>query len=361
MEDMVTAAILRGFYTNKKVLITGHTGFKGSWLTAALHYFGAVNTGYALAPEYEEGIFNFIDATHPCTSIINDIRNRTDLAKTVTDVQPDVIFHLAAQPLVRDSYEKPAETFEVNVSGTANLLESVKNLNNKCAVVVVTTDKVYLNHERDIPYTEADRLGGYDPYSASKACAELVADSFRHSFFNITELERHKKSVATVRAGNVIGGGDWSRDRILPDIVRSLRAGRPVLVRNPESVRPWQHVLEAVSGYLILAMKLYLNEARFSGAYNLGPLPEDHIPVKDLVRTAIDAWGSGEWSDVSNQSSPHEAGLLKLDIRKALKELDWEPKLNAAQAILWTIDWYKASNDEKSDCTYQQIKEYFVP
>lgn len=355
MENLVTS-----FYKDKKIFITGHTGFKGSWLTAVLHSFGTNIKGYALEPEQPGGLFDFLQPLSLAENVIADIRDKDRLMDEINKFQPDMIFHLAAQPLVRRSYQMPADTFHINVTGTANLLEAVSGLSNKCEIVVITTDKVYHNREEDVLYNEDDMLGGYDPYSASKACTELVVDSFRKSFFNIDNYELHQKALASVRAGNVIGGGDWSTDRIIPDIINSLQHARPVLVRNPSAVRPWQHVLEAVSGYLLLGIKLSQHPREFSKAYNFGPLPGDHLPVKELVQTAINAWGSGEWKDISGADQPHEAGLLKLDITRALKELGWKPKLNAASAITWTVDWYRQSDDNKAAYTFKQVKDYLL-
>jgi CDP-glucose 4,6-dehydratase len=259
---------------------------------------------------------------------------------------------------VRRSYEIPAETFDVNAVGTANLLEVMNGLSKKCTAIIITTDKVYENKEINYYYTEEDVLGGYDPYSASKAAAEIVVSSFRNSFFNPAKYATHQKAIASVRAGNVIGGGDWSRDRIIPDIVRSLQAGEPVAVRNPKAVRPWQHVLEPLSGYLQAGMLLHEEPVNYSGAYNFGPLPEDHLPVKDLVETAINCWGSGTWSDRSDATQPHEAGLLKLSVNKAKQVLNWEPKLNSKTAIEWTINWYRQAPEDRFTYTVEQIKNF---
>ncbi len=346
------------YYKDKKVFITGHTGFKGAWLMACLHLAGAKIKGYALEPEYD-GLYNRLVPHAFGESIIADIRDKQRLQKEIDSFQPDFVFHLAAQPLVRRSYEIPAETFEVNVVGTANLLEVITQLNKKCTTVVITTDKVYANKEQDILYNEEDQLGGYDPYSASKAATELVVDSFRTSFFNYNSYKQHQKAVASARAGNVIGGGDWSKDRILPDIVRSLQANMDIIVRNPSAVRPWQHVLEPLSGYLQLGMLLDQQPKKFSTAYNFGPLPSDHFTVRQLVEQAIKCWGNGNWTDQSNPNEPHEAGLLKLDISKAKDELDWIPKSSGNEAIQWTINWYKQQTDQQLDFTLQQIKKYF--
>ena len=352
---MVNNAI-RSYYTGNKVFVTGHTGFKGAWLISWLQLLGANISGYALPPE--EGLFNIISPNITFESAYADIRDKDKLNKAIQNFQPDIIFHLAAQALVRRSYEIPSETFEVNAVGTANLLEAVIKLEKKCTVIVVTTDKVYENKEADYHYTESDELGGYDPYSASKAAAEIVVSSFRNSFFPVAKYATHQKAIASVRAGNVIGGGDWNADRIVPDIVRALTAGEAVPVRNPNAVRPWQHVLEPLSGYLLTGMLLGGDVNIYSGAYNFGPLPDDHLPVKELVDTAIACWGSGSWSDRSDATQPHEAGLLKLDISKAQKVLNWQPKLNSKEAIEWTINWYREQKDNQAAYTLQQIKNY---
>ncbi|SEW44912.1 CDP-glucose 4,6-dehydratase [Chitinophaga sp. YR573] len=336
---------LQDFYTNKKVFLTGHTGFKGAWMAAWLQQLGAIVKGYALPPEYDNGVYDYI---RPADSILDDIRNKAALQTAIKEFQPDFIFHLAAQPLVRRSYEIPAETFDVNVTGTANVLEAANNL--KCTIVIITTDKVYENKEQDILYKEGDALGGYDPYSASKACAELVVSSFRNSFNN--------KAIASVRAGNVIGGGDWNKDRIIPDIVRALSNEQVIEVRNPVSVRPWQHVLEPIGGYLQLGALLQQDPAKYAKAYNFGPVAEDHLTVKELVEKAISIWGNGQWKDASKPGQLHEATLLKLDISLAKEELQWRPKLNAAQAIEWTINWYKQPANNRQAYTIQQINEY---
>ena len=359
MEDLVTLTDLSGVFKHKKVFVTGHTGFKGSWLLACLHLLGAKVKGYALAPEYQNSLYALLEPLSVAQSIIADIRDNDRLTKELLDFQPDFIFHLAAQPLVRRSYEIPAETFAVIVAGTANLLEAASRITGKCTIVVITTDKVYENKEVNELYKEADLLGGYDPYSASKACTELVANSFRNSFFNPATFQTHKKSLATARAGNVIGGGDWNRDRLVPDIVRALAKGQTIEVRNPASVRPWQHLLEPLAGYLVLAAWLDKDPLTHSKAYNFGPLPGDHLTVQELVENAIHSWESGSWKDVSTPGQLHEAGLLKLDISLALRELNWHPKLNAATAIDWTLRWYKQPSGKQAEYTFAQINDYF--
>lgn len=358
MENVVNLQQLNNFYKGRKVFITGHTGFKGAWLTALLHQLGAEVKGYALAPEYAHGVFDVLQPLQLQQSIIADIRHRQQLADELLDFQPDLVFHLAAQPLVRRSYAIPAETFEVNAVGTANLLQALQQVKGKCTAVIVTTDKVYENRETPVLYKETDRLGGYDPYSASKACTELVVSAFRNSFFHPDAYQEHQKAIASARAGNVIGGGDWSEDRIIPDIVRALLADKTIPVRNPAAIRPWQHVLEPLCGYLLLAMQLHHNPHNYSPAYNFGPLPGDHLTVKELVTTAVACWGSGHWEDVSGAGQPHEATLLQLDINLAIQELQWHPKLSAADAIRWTLEWYRQPIHRQADFTFQQIKDY---
>lgn len=359
MENLVDSKTLRSYYSGKKVFVTGHTGFKGAWLMTWLQQLGAVVKGYALAPEYAECLFNILEPLQLAESVIADIRNKEKLEEEILSFQPDYIFHLAAQPLVRRSYQIPAETFEVNAVGTANVLEGVNRLPGKCAVIIITTDKVYENKEQDILYNEADVLGGYDPYSASKACAEIVVNSFRNSFFNVEKIDQHKKAIVSVRAGNVIGGGDFSEDRIIPDIIKALRNRNAIEVRNPSAVRPWQHVLEPLGGYLLLGGLLHDEPVKYSGAYNFGPNPADHLTVKQLAEMAIKVWGSGEWKDTSDKNQVHEANLLKLDISKAKEILSWQPKLNAVEAIDWTISWYKQTTDV-AGFTFKQINDYML-
>ncbi|WP_281238840.1 CDP-glucose 4,6-dehydratase [Flavobacterium praedii] len=331
---------LKNTYQGKKVFLTGHTGFKGAWMLKTLSLLGAEVKGYALAPQTKEDLFHLIDGETICTSVIADLRDKQRLEEELVSFQPDFVFHLAAQPLVRLSYDIPAETFEVNVIGTANVLDAVRLLDKKCDVVLITTDKVYHNNEWIYPYRENDRLGGYDPYSASKACAELVIDSYRNSFFNIKNYDQHEKSIAVARAGNVIGGGDWSQDRLIPDIAKAFAFENPVVIRNPNSVRPWQHVLEPVMGYLLLGANLAVEPIKFGQAYNFGPHLPDALPVEEMLKLAIASWGKGEYIVEKVEGQPHEAGLLKLDISKAIAELKWQPKMNARQAVSMTMDWY---------------------
>ncbi|MVT07435.1 CDP-glucose 4,6-dehydratase [Chitinophaga tropicalis] len=348
-------------YKGKKIFLTGHTGFKGSWLLVWLHQLGAKVKGYSLAPEKADDLYHQLNGDSLCESVIADIMDYERLEKELLAFEPDFIFHLAAQPLVRLSYEKPVETFAINSIGTAHVLQALARLNKPCNAVMITTDKVYHNNEWIYPYRETDQLGGYDPYSASKACAELVINSYRNSFFNINEYDSHWKAVAVARAGNVIGGGDWARDRIIPDIVRALRNGQPVSVRNPRSVRPWQHVLEPLGGYLLLGHYLSVAPYQYSTAYNFGPFMEDNMEVEDLVKVALEIWQEGTYEVQQLKGQPHEAGLLRLDISKAINELKWKPKLNAAQAVERTINWYKEVSSGKMeayDLVRRDIERY---
>lgn len=364
MENMVESVLfneLKNAYQGKKIFLTGHTGFKGAWMLKTLSVLGAEVKGYALVPQTPNDLFHLIDGDKICDSVIADLRDKKRLEEEILSFQPDYVFHLAAQPLVRLSYEIPSETFEVNAIGTAHLLDAIRLLDKKCDVVLITTDKVYHNNEWVYPYRENDRLGGYDPYSASKACTELVIDSYRNSFFNTKNYDSHKKGIAVARAGNVIGGGDWSKDRLIPDIVRALIANETIVIRNPKSVRPWQHVLEPVIGYLILGMYLSQTPTNYSQAYNFGPYLSDSLPVEEMLKLAIASWGKGEYKVENVEGQPHEAGLLKLDISKAITELKWYPKMNAQQAVSMTMDWYSEFNSNKKeilDFTTKQIKAF---
>lgn len=352
---------LKEYYQGKKVFLTGHTGFKGSWMLYWLKLLGAEIKGYALKPENEQDLFYAINGEELCESIIADVNDQEKLIHEITRFQPDFIFHLAAQPLVRLSYEIPAETFATNALGTAHLLDGVKQLDKACTVVCITTDKVYENKEWHYPYRENDRLGGYDPYSASKACAELIISSYRNSFFNASNYNSHKKSISSARAGNVIGGGDWAKDRIIPDIIRALQNNEPVKVRNPLAVRPWQHVLEPIGGYLHLGAKMVDNPLKFGDSWNFGPLAEDNLIVEKLVKVALNIWGSGSYKKSNLSNQPHEAGLLKLDISKTQNELEWYPKYSSQKSIAETIQWYKQAlvdPDNSEQIIINDIKKF---
>lgn len=363
MEDMVESIFhtLKSAYGGKKIFLTGHTGFKGAWMLKTLTLLGAEVKGYSLAPQTEDDLFCLINGETICDSIIADLRDKKRLQEELNSFQPDFVFHLAAQPLVRLSYEIPAETFEVNVIGTANVLDSVNLLGKQCSVILITTDKVYHNNEWIYPYRENDRLGGYDPYSASKACAELVIDSYRNSFFNVKKYYQHQKAIAVARAGNVIGGGDWSKDRLIPDVAKAFAVGKPVTIRNPQSIRPWQHVLEPVIGYLLLGAHLNSDPVKYSQAYNFGPQLSDALSVEEMLILAINSWEGNDYIVEKVEGQPHEAGLLKLDISKSIAELNWQPKMNAKLAVGMTMDWYRVFNSNKDgilDFTTDQVNTF---
>lgn len=353
-----------GYYKNKRILLTGHTGFKGSWMLKWLQLLGANVMGYALEPTQKKCLYNLIEGDKLCHSIIGDICNEEKLGIAIYSFQPEIIFHFAAQPLVRYAYTHPIETFKTNAVGTACLLNTARTLKNGCTIINVTTDKVYDNKEWIYPYRETDALGGYDPYSSSKACSEIITASFISSFFSLSNYANHKISVATCRAGNVIGGGDWSDDRIIPDMITSLNSKKTIPIRNPNAVRPWQHVVEPLSGYLLLAMQLSLNPQVFSGAWNFGPDSHDNVTVKEIVDYAIKFWGSGDYSIQANQDQPHEANQLKLDISKAVSLLKWSPKWSAQEAVKKTIEWYKVFNTSPTEAVNlinKTILDYFLP
>jgi CDP-glucose 4,6-dehydratase len=347
-------------FAGKKVFITGHTGFKGSWLTYWLHSLGAIVKGFSLWPITEPNLFSELAIDKSTDTVIGNINNAVLVQKELLSFQPDYLFHLAAQPLVRKSYKDPLDTFQTNVTGTANVLNAFRFLDKPCICVCITTDKVYQNHEWIYPYRENDPLGGYDPYSASKACAELVISSFTNSYFNLNTFAQHKKAIASARAGNVIGGGDWSEDRLLPDIVRALSNNGEIVIRNPKSVRPWQHVMEPLLGYMQLALCLKANASAYSGAWNFGPSPEDNISVIELSNIVVDIWGKGDIKVTENEKAPHEARLLRLDISKAVGELRWTPKMPAEEAIQRTVKWYKGfyNGDKVKGLMDEDLKYY---
>jgi len=329
-------------FKNKSVLVTGHTGFKGSWLSLWLHELGAKVTGLALPPNTAPSHFELIRLQDLITHTEGDIRNDEVVRRVFETAQPEIVFHLAAQPLVRDSYDDPKTTFDTNVGGTVNVLEAIRSCASVKAMVVVTSDKCYENKEWVWGYRENDPMGGHDPYSASKGAAEIICASYVQSFFAKNALGPHI-GFATARAGNVIGGGDWAKDRIIPDCIRALSEGEPIVVRNPHATRPWQHVLDPLSGYLLLAQRLLEDPERFSGSWNFGPMGNGHIPVIDLANKFITAWGAGNIQTIQTETNaPHEAHLLRLCIDKAMNELSWKPFLGGGDAIDWTVGWYKA-------------------
>ena len=327
-------------YKGKKVFLTGHTGYKGSWLIYCLRQMGAEVLGYSLEPE-DHSLYLKIQGDALCDSQIADILDFSALKKTLAEFQPDYVFHLAAQSLVRESYRYPQDTFNINIIGTVNLLEAVKSVNSQCTVIVVTTDKVYENMEWIHPYRESDQLGGHDPYSSSKACAEIVSESYRNSFFNPSCYVEHQTAVATARAGNVIGGGDWNKDHLVPDIINALSQDGVVQIRSPQAVRPWQHVLEPIFGYLQLGIALKNQPQQFSSAWNFGPELADNVTVESFVQRVIRIWGQGRYKAAPENADLHEATLLRLDISKAASLLHWKPLFTVDQAIKYTVEWYR--------------------
>jgi CDP-glucose 4,6-dehydratase len=335
----------RKFWRGKSVFLTGHTGFKGGWLTVWLIDMGANVCGYALPPDTEPSYFALCDLERKVKSVVGDIRDGAALTRSIAAARPDIVFHLAAQPLVRRSYGQPAETFETNVLGTVNLLEAIRSTDSVKAVVVVTSDKCYENAEWPWGYRETDPLGGHDPYSASKACAEIVCAAYQRSFFEIT---KSSASIATVRAGNVIGGGDWSDDRIVPDAIKAFTRGIPLLVRNPSSVRPWQHVLEPLAGYLLLAQRLYHEGPSYAGTWNFGPHEENAVAVSRLADAVARHWGNrAVWRVEKSVSALHETNCLRLDCGKARALLGWRPRLPLDESVEMTVRWYRAATGQK--------------
>jgi len=330
----------QSFWSGKRVFLTGHTGFKGAWLSHWLVSLGAMVKGYSLEPPTEPNLFDTLGLAADLESDIGDIRDHERLTASVMVFRPEIIFHLAAQPLVRLSYREPRLTYETNVMGTLNLFEAVRACDSVRSVVTITTDKCYENKEWVWGYRETDPMGGYDPYSSSKACAELLTAAYRHSYFNPDAYGRsHGVSLASARAGNVIGGGDWALDRLLPDCVRSLAKGVTISIRNPHATRPWQHVLDPLAGYLVLAERMYTDGLGYCEGWNFGPGDEGVMDVENVVKTAIEAWGSGGYS-ITPDADLHEAQLLKLDPSKAHARLGWSTKLDVRSAIRWSIDWY---------------------
>jgi len=359
MEKLVMLDVLKKTYAGKKVFLTGHTGFKGSWLLVMLKELGAEVVGFSLKPESEKDLYHQINGDQLCTSIIGDIRYRERVKHAILDFQPDFVIHMAAQALVIPSYADPLGTMDTNVMGTLHVLDAFRQLDKPCVMVNITTDKVYENKERLEPYTEDEPKGGYDPYSASKAAAEIVSQSYRLSFLNPDQYDTHHKSMSTVRSGNVIGGGDWNEARIIPDLARALGQNEKLVLRNPKAVRPWQHVLDPLYGYLLLGARMAQDPVAFASAYNFGPEPENELTVEELVQISIDVWGSGSYEVQQVEGQLHEAGLLKLDIQKAKSTLNWQPMLNAKDTVSWTIDWYKTTESQWAKKTTAQVRSYF--
>lgn len=350
----------QAFWRGKKVFLTGHTGFKGSWLTLWLQALGAHVTGFALAPDTTPNLFMLGRVSDGIQSIIGDIRDRALLANAMKEARPDIVIHMAAQPLVRESYVTPVETYETNVMGTVHVLDAVRQVPGVRSVVIVTTDKCYENREWEWGYRENEAMGGYDPYSSSKGCAELVTSAYRNSFFNPSTYAKHGVAVGSGRAGNVIGGGDWAADRLIPDIMRAISQGETVNIRNPHAIRPWQHVLEPLSGYLMLAEKLYTDGPRFADAWNFGPNDSDAQPVQAIVERLTSQWGDGAQWRLDGGNHPHEATFLKLDCSKAHARLGWRPRWDLNHTLDTIVAWYKsaARDEDLKTVTLAQIDEY---
>ena len=351
--------IFNNFYKRKRVLITGHTGFKGSWLSIWLHELGAEVIGVSLEPFSQKDNYALSGIENLITDLRGDIRDGQLMKYIFQKYQPEIVFHLAAQPLVRLSYDIPVETYEVNVMGTINILEAIRCTDSVKVGVMVTTDKCYENKEQIWGYRENEPMGGYDPYSSSKGAAEIAIASWRNSFFKPEEYKKHGKSIASVRAGNVIGGGDWALDRIIPDCIRALESEKTISIRNPKAVRPWQHVLEPLSGYLLLAQKIWNEPSKYCEGWNFGPKIESIATVWEVASNVINNYGKGKLEDYSDPNAVHEANLLMLDISKAKLELCWEPLMNLKQCIGLTVDWYKRyKNENVYTLCVEQIEKY---
>lgn len=369
VEDMGVDLLmgLSSFYAGKRVFLTGHTGFKGAWLCLWLHALGAKITGYALKPPTAPNLFELCNIPELITSVIGDVRDFESLLSAMRETSPEIVFHLAAQPIVRASYSDPVETYTVNVMGTVNLLEAVRHVPGVKAVVNVTTDKCYENQEWLWGYREHEPLGGHDPYSSSKACSELITAAYRRSFFSHPPMHPITGSpcqstlaqLATARAGNVIGGGDWAKDRLIPDCIRSMLKNEKLMIRNPSAIRPWQHVLEPLAGYLLLAMRLHEEGSPYAAAWNFGPCDQDCRPVRWIVERISGFFNDFVW-ECESASHAHEANILKLDSSKACSRLGWQPRWRLETALYKTVEWYQAMLDgmDMRPVTLDQIRGY---
>lgn len=348
------------FWHGKRVFMTGHTGFKGSWLSLWLQQLGAVVTGYALQPPSNPSLFDVANVGQGMLSIIGDLRDAGSLKSAISNASPEIVIHLAAQPLVRYSYSNPVETYSTNVMGLVHLLESVRATPGIRSVINITSDKCYENKEWVWGYRENEPMGGYDPYSNSKGCAELITASYRSSYFNLEKHAEHGVAIASARAGNVIGGGDWAADRLIPDMLRAIGRGDAVLIRSPHSIRPWQHVLEPLSGYLILAEKLYTHGPTYAEGWNFGPNDTDAKSVEWIIERITQVWGQGAAWQLDGTQQPHEANYLKLDCSKARTYLSWHTRWNIGQAIERIVEWHKAYDQgaDMRQMTLSQIDDY---
>lgn len=363
MENSVAPRQFKTFYQDRSVLITGHTGFKGGWLATWLKMLGARVAGFALSPESSRpNLFEIARIGEGMVSIFGDVRDSSTLIEAFKAQRPEIVFHLAAQPLVRRSYVDPVETYATNVMGTVHFLQAVKSTPSVRVAIVVTSDKCYDNCRAKV-YCEGDAMGGHDPYSASKGAAELVTASYRKSFFPPEHFEQHHVSLSSVRAGNVIGGGDWSKDRLIPDSILALKSGQPIVVRNPQMIRPWQHVLEPIAGYLSLAIRMRDDPVGFVGAWNFGPRADESKAVRDVVDQVVNDWGSGQWKlALDGCQAPHEDMSLRLDSSKAANLLGWKTALSVRESVQKTVEWYRAYYQEPNfngyGYTIQNIADY---
>ena len=362
MESMVIGGKMKNFnnvYNGKRVLVTGHTGFKGSWLSIWLRELGAEVIGYSLDPYTEKDNFVLSHLSEKIVDIRGDIRDRKHLKEIFDKYQPEIVFHLAAQPLVRLSYDIPVETYETNLMGTINILEEIRNCKNTRIGIMITTDKCYENKEQIWGYRENEAFGGYDPYSSSKGACEIAIQSWRNSFFNPKDYEKHGKSIASVRAGNVIGGGDWAKDRIVPDCIRALEEGKDIEIRSPKSIRPWEHVLEPLSGYLLLGQKMMEDPIKYCEGWNFGPNLDAIVNVWEVAEKIVKNYSKGNLKDISDPNALHEAKLLLLDITKSRFELGWKPTLTIDKSIELTAEWYKRyKNEDVYQLCVKQINEF---
>ncbi len=350
----------KDFWNKKKILVTGHTGFKGSWLSLWLQKLNSNVIGFSKSIPTNPSLFELANIEKGMTSIIGNVCDYDELEKTIKEYKPEIVIHMAAQAILRESYSNPIETYATNVMGTVNLLESIRKIGNVKVILNVTTDKCYEPNESSKGHLETDRLGGYDPYSNSKACSELVTASFRNSFFNPKEYQKHGVSLASCRAGNVIGGGDWGKDRLIPDIMRGILNNEVIKIRNPNSIRPWQHVLDPLNGYLTLMEKLWSSGSEFSEGWNFGSAENNDKPVKWIVKKLTEQYSKDIRSDINNSANPHEENYLRLNCTKANSRLDWMPKLNLEQGLEWITEWYKQyeQNNNMRAITEQQIEKF---
>lgn len=354
--------MFNNIYKDKTVLVTGHTGFKGSWISIWLSMMGAKVVGYSLEPKYKRCIYNNAKVgEHIFADVIGDLRDSKKLEEVIEKYKPDVVFHLAAQALVKESYVHPKETYETNIMGTINLLEAIRKSDSVKTAIMITSDKCYENVEQIWGYRETDRMGGYDPYSSSKGCMELVVSSWKNSFFNPKDYDKHGKVIASVRAGNVIGGGDWSDNRLIPDCIRFIEQGKDIEIRSPKSTRPWEHVLEPISGYLRLGQLMSEAPKNFYDCFNFGPTIKSNKTVWEVVNKVIKSYGKGRAVDVSNPDDVHEAQLLYVDPTKAYVKLGWSSVLNLDESVDYTVDWYKEELKglDMYDYTVSQINRYY--